>query len=456
MAGLLAAAALAPSFGHVAVVERDKLDEAKKPTPTSRRRGVPQAAHVHAFQPRGLQELEFLLPGARAELRARGAHLVEPGFDQRIELNGNLLAPTRTRLESVQATRGLFEDHIRSRVRELPNVTLLDDTNAAGLVLNAHDSQVTGVRVAGRTPGAAATELPAELVVDAMGRGSRLPAWLAAYGLGTAEVESHRVDVTYSTALVTLRDLPRATSCLIVGPGPGRPAGLGLMAVEGDAHVLTVAGIAGHKPPRSFDELVEAARSLLPDDFAGSLDGIERHPAADVATFSYPKVEWRRLDRLAHKPAGLLAIGDSLCAFNPIYAQGMTVAVLQARALADAVATPGRRRIEARYFAATRPLVKTAWSIARAADLAVPELPGRRSPAMRLLNRYVSRVQAGAATDPRLASSFIRVVGMIDPPPALLSPATVARALRPRPRASGSSHGRPAPSNGQRSHDAHA
>ena len=58
MAGLLAAAALAPLCRQVLVLERDDLQDRESP-----RKGVPQAAHVHGFLAAGCAALERLLPG---------------------------------------------------------------------------------------------------------------------------------------------------------------------------------------------------------------------------------------------------------------------------------------------------------------------------------------------------------------------------------------------------------
>ena len=41
------------------------------------------------------------------------------------------------------------------------------------------------------------------------------------------------------------------------------------------------------------------------------------------------------------------------------------------------------------------------------------------------------RLQARAVRDPELSLAFVRVTGLIDPPEALLRPATALRVLRP-------------------------
>jgi hypothetical protein len=72
------------------------------------------------------------------------------------------------------------------------------------------------------------------------------------------------------------------------------------------------------------------------------------------------------------------------------------------------------------------------------ARIGLPEMPGRRTFADRLINRYVGRVQAVAAHDEAIAAAFARVAALVEPPPTLMRPDRLFRVLRPRRR-------RPAP-----------
>jgi hypothetical protein len=101
--------------------------------------------------------------------------------------------------------------------------------------------------------------------------------------------------------------------------------------------------------------------------------------------------------------------------FNPVYGQGMTVAALEALALRrlPTGGVPQPRR----YFRDIARLVDAAWDMAVGGDLAFPQVPGPRPMKVRLINAYLARLQAAAASDASLATAFIRVVGMLDPTP---------------------------------------
>jgi 2-polyprenyl-6-methoxyphenol hydroxylase-like FAD-dependent oxidoreductase len=137
----------------------------------------------------------------------------------------------------------------------------------------------------------------------------------------------------------------------------------------------------------------------------------------------------RRYERLAAFPAGLLVIGDAVCSFNPIYAQGMTVAAVEAmtlRGLLARDALPDARR----YFRAIAAAIDVPWDIAVGSDLAFPQVPGKRSAKVRLVNAYLPRLHAAARYDEALAASMVRVIALKDRPEGLLRPDRMLRVLR--------------------------
>jgi hypothetical protein len=135
----------------------------------------------------------------------------------------------------------------------------------------------------------------------------------------------------------------------------------------------------------------------------------------------------RRYERLRGFPAGLLVFGDAVCAFNPVYGQGMTVAALEAVALRDHLA----RGVDAlRFFREISPLIDVPWDISTGGDLGFPGVEGRRTLKVRIGNAYMSRLHAAATNSSEVTKAFFRVAGLVDPPQALMRPSLVVRVLR--------------------------
>ena len=135
---------------------------------------------------------------------------------------------------------------------------------------------------------------------------------------------------------------------------------------------------------------------------------------------------WRRYDKMKRWPAGLLVIGDAVCSFNPIYAQGMTVAALEAELLQQCL-HQGTDQLQRRYFRAAAKPIGNAWQLATGADLSLPEIDGPRPLSVRIANQYVNHLQAAASSNALVAQRFTRVMGMIDAPRRLLRPEVAAR-----------------------------
>lgn len=122
-------------------------------------------------------------------------------------------------------------------------------------------------------------------------------------------------------------------------------------------------------------------------------------------------------------PQGYLATGDSVCSFNPVYGQGMTVAALNALAL--------REIIEPReFYRRLAANLKVPWRFAVGGDFAFPETTGPRPRGIGLLNGYARRLQVASSRDPDVRRAFTAVQHLIEPPGSLFRPAMVRRVLR--------------------------
>ncbi|MCX4091586.1 FAD-dependent oxidoreductase [Nocardia sp. alder85J] len=425
VAGLLMARVLSERFSRVTVLDRDTVHG------VGPRRGVPQARHIHGLLDRGRTSIEQLLPGFTADMATRGATISEVLVETRWYAGGLRVAPTATGVTSVLATRPVLESVLRQRVLARPGIRLRECAAARGLLGDAR--RVTGVRVG---VGGETVTVPADLVVDATGRASRAPEWLLDLGARPPHEERREVDLGYTSRLYRHRpgQLGGHNAVVVATGADGR--GGGAIRVEGDRWQLTLTGMLGDHPPTDSRGFAEFAASLPTPDLSDIIAAGE--PLEDAVPHRFRSSVRRRFDRLT-APAGFLVAGDALCSFNPLYAQGMTVAAQQALALRDCLPADDID-LPSRFYAAATECVTAAWQLASTADLAHAGVPGSRTLRTRLTNAYTARAHRAAHIDPQVARTFLRVVNLVDPPAALLRPRLAHRIMR----CGGTSHTREA------------
>ncbi|MEZ0075898.1 FAD-dependent oxidoreductase [Planotetraspora sp. GP83] len=423
MAGLLTARVLSEFYDQVTVVDRDQM-----PPGIGHRRGVPQGHHVHALLARGAQVLDELFPGLTSEVINAGAPSADLLGGIRWLLSGHRIRQMEIGQPVLFPSRPLLEGHVRARVLALPGVQMAAGHDIVTLTTTADHRAVTGVSVRG-DDGEVKT-IPADLVVDASGRGSRTPLWLEKMGYQRPPVDKIHIGVGYSSRSYRLPPGALGTDRLILlNWTPQHPRAAAVAAQEDGRFLVTLAGMLGDHPPTDPGEFLTFAAGLPFDDVHRAIrDG---EPLGDPVAFQYPANVRHRYERLSRFPDRLLVLGDAICGFNPIYGQGMTVAALEAATLRRLL-SGGRPITWQRYFNAVAGVIDVPWEIATGTDLAFPGVQGRRTAKIRMVNAYLPRLHAAAATDPALAAAFVRVTGLLDRPEGLLRPDRLLRVFRSR------------------------
>ena len=319
---------------QVTVLERDGAPVPGSPDQAWQgwdRRGVAQFRQPHYLHPGGCHVLDALLPEVKdAVLRARGARfdmltLMPPRITDRAPREGD------QRFVTVTGRRPVLEFAVAAiadrcvDIRRGTEVTgLLTGASAANGVPN-----VTGIRLSD------GQELPADLVIDAMGRRSGLPGWLAAIGARTPTEEAADSGFIYYTRYF------RSPA----GAVPPYRAGLltpfdcfSLVTLPGDAQTWSVTiYISSHD--RALKELRDPGRwtalvAACPLH-AHLLDG---EPITGVLAMSGPVNRYRRLVVDGTPVAtGVVSVGDAWSCTNPSLGRGITTGLMHAAGTADVV-----------------------------------------------------------------------------------------------------------------------
>jgi 2-polyprenyl-6-methoxyphenol hydroxylase-like FAD-dependent oxidoreductase/ketosteroid isomerase-like protein len=430
MGGLLAARVLADFYDRVTVVERDIL-----PLHPINRRGVPQGRLIHALAARGTQVLDELFPGFVDELTASGAGIWDDGDFSKVSISvGGHTTPRSGSAPNPPVvlfpSRPLLEWNVRRRVKAFPNITFLECHDVVGLITTPARDRVIGARVMDRVL-ERGKALPGDLVVDATGRGSRMPVFLEELGYGRPREDEVTVQLAYACQLLRLEPGAIRQHMIARFPEPGRPKMFGLIRNENDTWMFGVGAMAGLQPPGETAEMIEYAEDFVPAHVLDALRAAE--PLGAVVHHRVPSNRWRRYDKMRRTPDGLLVVGDAVCSFNPIYGQGMTIAAIEATVLRDCLFR-GDRGLARRFFRSSAKTVRVAWQTAAGSDLALPEVEGRRPMSMRISNAFLERVLTAVEDDPVVAGQFMRVTAMVDPPARLFRPSILRRVARARGR----------------------
>lgn len=401
LGGLCAARVLSNFYEQVTVYERDEL-----PDGPANRAAVPQGRHVHLLMARGAQEFDGLFPGLLDEMVASGVPILENRPDCiHFGAAGHVLG-TQHRLQdeftAYVPSRPHLEWQIRRRVLDIENVTLLHEDVDEPVY---DGSRVTGVRTSD------GTTVDADLVVDATGRGTRLPVWLAQWGFDRPREDTVDVGIGYATHQVRIPDGLIDEKVVVAGASRAQPCGLGMLFYEDGNWGVTTFGTAKVPPPADFDEMCALADEILPAHVSSALR--RGTPLGPIALHKYPASRWRRYDQLERFPHGIVPFGDAVVSFNPTYGQGMTMTSIQAGHLRRALLAP-REELARTLNRATAKTTYPVWTMNAVGDLT---LHGATGPAPRWykpVGALFDQFLGAAETDPVLAEWFLRRFSLLD------------------------------------------
>jgi 2-polyprenyl-6-methoxyphenol hydroxylase-like FAD-dependent oxidoreductase len=426
MAGMPAARVLADHFDRVIVIENDTL-----PADASPRPGTPQSKHLHALLAGGQRALSSLFPGFEEDLVAAGAQKYQVSTVARYEFPGYESYPNRDLgFASFCMTRPLLESVVRKHFLATGNVTTHQRCRAQRLITSEDGSRVIGVSCLHAD--GPAEEMHADLVIDASSNGQLTLNLLAALGISAPKETTVGVDIGYSTMLFEIpQDAPTEWRAVATYPDPPRNRlGAILLPVEGNRWIVTVAGGHDCKPADGQTAFMECAQQLRTQTI---YNAIRNAPQCGPAVrYGFKASRWRHFEALERLPSGLIPFGDTICRFNPIYGQGMSVAAKEAcllRDLLQAAAEDGEgfESVPGKFLGQAQPIIDAPWATAVIPDFLDPLTAGERPPDLEGALKFGAALRRLAYEDGEIHRLMLEVQHMIKPRSILREPAIVER-----------------------------
>lgn len=428
IAGLMAARALTDYFERVTIIERDML-----PDGPDFRKGVPQAHHPHALLKRGERIMEAYFPGLVKEVKDAGAITVNFGSDARWRQFGEWRVTYKTDLDSVACSRPLLEGAIRSRLAANPKVTFMQECDAVNLVADEGKTHATGVKVTSRDPKRAEITVMADLVVDASGRHSRAPKWLADLGYTAPEETVVNSFPGYATRIYKRREGFSWKLLYMQPSAPDQSRGAIIIPMEGDRWHVTLIGINKDYPPTDEEGFMAFARSLPSPELYDAIKDAE--PLSPIWGYREAENRLYHYHTLPHYLDNFVVLGDAVYAFNPVYGQGMTVASMAAQELGETLRAQlatgkGLTGLAGTFQQRLAKQIAFPWEIATGEDMRWSACEGGKAPTnpiQILVQKYIAQVLLTTNRDPYVLDVFIRLQNMIESPAVLFKPGVMMR-----------------------------
>jgi 2-polyprenyl-6-methoxyphenol hydroxylase-like FAD-dependent oxidoreductase len=394
---------------------------------------------------RGVQVLRKRFPGLEEELLALGAPPLNWLKETAALAGGSWLPRFDSNLLGFSVSRNLLESQVRERLRRRGNIRFRTGHRVVGLTASYAQAPESGRRESKvgangtRVTGAVCTvdnetvTMHADLVVDASGRSSRLPSWLEDLGYAAPQESTVNADVGYATRWYRVPENWQADwkMVLLATRFPDIKGGAVVQPVEGKRWVVTLVGYSGYHPPTDEAGFEEFARGLIGPQVWEAISAAE--PLTDIGGYQRTENHWRHYERLKRWPQGLIALGDSVCAFNPVYAQGMTVSALSAelldnflkgsrtqpkRGLEDAPLAPPSLAFQKKLAK----MLQTPWQLATSDDFRwAGRKAGDATLIERFMHRYIEHV-LDRIHRPEVCLTFFNVAHLISPPASLFRP----------------------------------
>ena len=362
-----------------------------------------QSGHLHVLLSRGQQLLQQQFPAVYRKV-----------CDACPEVNwGNETywrspaGPLPKRLLDVSTrllSRAYLDQLLVEDLRRTPNCELVEGTIKT-LSLSGDRTRLESITLSdGR-------KIACEIFVDCLGRGSRSKQFLESQFSSAVQTDEIRTALRYYSFDARRRSPGEFKQAYFqIDPQTERFGGV-ISPIEGDRMIATFISV-----DKEFE--IDGNPFHLIDDevFQNFVSQIEFEPGHRA--FGQLHNRRHRYEKYRDLPSNLFLIGDSVCQFNPVFGQGMTVA-LESAAMLDQFIGSGERgqRRSLEFQKRLAKSIRFQWMI----STMDPYRPGAaRNWSQRITRTLMHRVMRNCQTDSRTHQSLINALHMLESPLKLI------------------------------------
>lgn len=426
MAGMPAARVLADYFERIIVIENDAL-----PIDASARPGTPQARHLHVLLAGGQRALSSLFPGFEQSLVAAGAQHLKVALSAQFEFPGFEAFPRRDLgFPAYSMTRPLLESVVRKHFSAISNITTHQRCRAQKLTTSEDGLRVTGVSCL-HSDGASEF-IEADLVIDASSNGQLTLDLLEKVGIPAPQETTVRVEIGYAS---TIFEIPRhgtpdwQVAVTFPAPPTNRRAAF-VVPIEGNRWMVGLQGSHDVKPPDDEAGFMEFLQQLRTTTIYNAVKNAKR--CTPIQRYGFKASRWRHFEGIDKFPSGLVPFGDTICRFNPVYGQGMSVAAKEACLLRDLLEAAAQDAnaldsLSGDFLKQAQSIIDAPWALAVVPDFLDPLTEGERPPDLENALNFGAALRKLAYDDAEIHKLMFEVQHMIKPRTVLHAPEIVER-----------------------------
>ncbi|MEH7180368.1 glutamate synthase subunit beta [Neobacillus vireti] len=312
-------------------------------------------------------------------------------------------------------------------MKKIPNVTIQYNQIVQDYLYNKAENRIIGVELK-------TGSLRADLVVDASGVSSLTSSWMNKRGISIPS-EKVDIDLSYISKQFELNNHhERDWKIKMIYPNPPQEKiGGTISKVEGNRYIVTLMGYHGAinekevlKGDRGF---IELSKKLPILDIYQEIK--EAKPLSKTSIYRIPTIIWRRFDKIGNLPNGLLLIGDTICRIDPVFGQGMSIAILEALSLQKLLQQHKNElhKIPRFFHKKSASIISPIWNMVITEDYRYPATTGKKPYGLTLQQWYAKNIFILSSQNQDVYDNFVKVMNLVSPVSSLMKPSIIKNVL---------------------------